>query len=273
MGGDITVSSVLFAGSTFRFSIALLPRLSKVPRPKINLSPACRVMIVALGGKLSDPAQTPTRGLGGKGAGVVDPMTLMKMGESNLRAVLMDRNEDTITLRRTNAIRPRLEFRSAPPVRFWRTPGGRARESFRQATDEAGQAQSSSCHPDRIDRRPKGGSSHHRAFGTFNRWPTNCRFAFSLAEDNHINQKVGLALLGRLGYRADVAGNGLEALESVMRQPYDLVLLDIQMPEKDGIEAAQAMRKNLNDKCPHPGGPDRQCVSGRTRRISCPGFR
>src|SRR5471030_1530366 len=71
-----------------------------------------------------------------------------------------------------------------------------------------------------------------------------------MAEDNHINQKVGLALLGRLGYRADVAGNGLEAVDSVMRQTYDLVLLDIQMPEMDGVEAAQAMRKKLGAKCP-----------------------
>jgi CheY-like chemotaxis protein len=61
---------------------------------------------------------------------------------------------------------------------------------------------------------------------------------------------VGLALLARLGYRADVAGNGLEALESVARQPYDLVLLDIQMPEMDGIEAAQAIRKKLGERCP-----------------------
>jgi CheY-like chemotaxis protein len=71
-----------------------------------------------------------------------------------------------------------------------------------------------------------------------------------LAEDNHINQKVGLALLSRMGYRADVAGNGLEAVESVMRQPYDVVLMDIQMPEMDGIEAAAALRRKLGDKCP-----------------------
>src|SRR6202044_3222182 len=72
-----------------------------------------------------------------------------------------------------------------------------------------------------------------------------------LAEDNPINQKVGLALLARLGYRANVAANGLEALQAVVRQPYDLVLLDIQMPEMDGVEAAQAMRKKLGDACPY----------------------
>jgi CheY-like chemotaxis protein len=71
-----------------------------------------------------------------------------------------------------------------------------------------------------------------------------------LAEDNHVNQKVVLALLGRMGYRADVAGNGLEALDSVLRQPYDLVFLDIQMPEMGGIEAAKVMRKTMPDECP-----------------------
>ena len=71
-----------------------------------------------------------------------------------------------------------------------------------------------------------------------------------LAEDNRINQKVGLALLSRLGYKADVADNGLEALNAALKTSYDLVLLDIQMPEMDGVEAAQAMRKKLGDKCP-----------------------
>jgi signal transduction histidine kinase/CheY-like chemotaxis protein/HPt (histidine-containing phosphotransfer) domain-containing protein len=60
-----------------------------------------------------------------------------------------------------------------------------------------------------------------------------------VAEDNSVNQKLALSLLARLGYRADVAGNGLEALEAVERQGYDVVLMDVQMPEMDGLEATQ----------------------------------
>ncbi|HAG82546.1 MAG TPA: hybrid sensor histidine kinase/response regulator, partial [Cyanobacteria bacterium UBA12227] len=52
-----------------------------------------------------------------------------------------------------------------------------------------------------------------------------------LAEDNMVNQQVGLHLLRRMGYRADIAGNGLEVLEALRRQSYDVVLMDVQMPE------------------------------------------
>jgi signal transduction histidine kinase len=68
-----------------------------------------------------------------------------------------------------------------------------------------------------------------------------------MADDNRVNQKVGSSFLEKLGYRPEVVSNGVEVLRALERQPYDVVFLDVQMPEMDGYEAARQLRRRWTD--------------------------
>ncbi|MFB3765996.1 MAG: response regulator [Methanotrichaceae archaeon] len=71
-----------------------------------------------------------------------------------------------------------------------------------------------------------------------------------LADDDVASQNVILSMLKKLGYRADLAATGAEAVQALERQPYDIVLMDIKMPEMDGIEATKQIRQMWPDNGP-----------------------
>ncbi|MBI4761104.1 MAG: response regulator [Chloroflexi bacterium] len=94
-----------------------------------------------------------------------------------------------------------------------------------------------------------------------------------IAEDNLINQKVAIGLLKKLGYRADIAANGLEVLDALRRQEYDIILMDAQMPEMDGEQAAHIIIERYPPgKRPRLAAVTANALEGDRERFLSAGF-
>jgi CheY-like chemotaxis protein len=93
-----------------------------------------------------------------------------------------------------------------------------------------------------------------------------------LAEDNAINQKVGLRMLSRFGYTANVVANGKRALEALENNTFDLILMDIQMPEMNGIDAARITRERLGKEGPVIVALTAEALEGDEERFLSLGF-
>jgi two-component system, sensor histidine kinase len=93
-----------------------------------------------------------------------------------------------------------------------------------------------------------------------------------LAEDNAVNQQVALLMLSLLGYSVDLAADGQGALHSVEEAEYDLILMDIQMPNMNGIDAARIIREKLGAKCPSIVALTAEALEGDKQRFLALGF-
>ena len=87
-----------------------------------------------------------------------------------------------------------------------------------------------------------------------------------LCDDNAINQKVAARILQSIGYQPDFAANGREALDALDKKPYDLIFMDVMMPEMDGLEATCAIRERQKDGVAHPNYQSRIIIVAMTAR-------
>ena len=95
-----------------------------------------------------------------------------------------------------------------------------------------------------------------------------CPLKILVAEDNQVNQRVVHLMLDRLGYEATIVSNGIEALQSLEKLPFDVVLLDVQMPEMDGLQAAREIRKRRSEAF-HPWLVALTANAEETDRTAC----
>jgi signal transduction histidine kinase/CheY-like chemotaxis protein len=246
MGGSIGVTSELGVGSTFQFILPVATASEPIVFQADPLPDDTALVLITSPGRYSALLKEQLEGWGAEVHAMSDPLSRTQLPPCT--AVLLDRQVDAIHLAARMQMDPvwnslpriLLDFDEPLSVEEESVFAKHLLKPLKRShlaaalRDIAGT--SAEVKAQRVATQPLMALTHP--------------LRVLLAEDNFINQKVAVALLGRLGYRTDVAANGREAVDAVLRQPYDLVLLDIQMPEMDGVEAAAAMKRKLKGRCP-----------------------
>jgi two-component system, sensor histidine kinase and response regulator len=258
LGGELTVDSQPGHGSTFGFTVRLERGEATAPRPSREDLAGLRVLIVddnATNRRILEQ-QVRTWGMTSSTAegGAVALQRLRDAASTGARydvALLdMDMPEmDGIAL--TTAIRTDPSLASLPIVLLPSTGVRGSGEAARRAGVSA--YLTKPVHQTRLfdviaavlgdEPVPSTPVTH----GSLARERARTRARVLVAEDNPANQKVATAMLARIGYRADVVANGAEAVEATERVEYGAVLMDVQMPEMDGYQAAAEIRRRERD--------------------------
>ena len=248
MHGAMSVESVPGAGSTFSFTItaASLPTQARIWQRSAQPSLAGRRVLIVDDNETNRrilTLQAQNWGMRARStAHGAEALEWIVRGDPFDVAILDMQMPDMDGIALANAIRASRDARTLPLVML--TSMGR-REQGQQATFAAF-----------LSKPIKQSHLHDVLMGIFDTAPrmvapqpevplldptlaNRMPLRILLAEDNMVNQKLAVRLLGKMGYRPDVAGNGLEAIQALVRQPYDVILMDVQMPELDGLEATR----------------------------------